>query len=191
MTWRHGASGRRAHSMVDFIQYDLPEWNAGTEELSFDCEAVYRKLCDFFYLLDGHLKDDDQHNARRLKLSTRKFRSLKNDLIAYGKISIENGYIWNDRCERSLEKMQKKSSFAREKAKKRWGNRDAKPLKTNGSAHATAYAAGDANLETNKLIETSLIEGRHPPCSLDEQEDADFEKKRDALLTEMRQNGIG
>lgn len=142
--------------MVDHIQYHLPDWMAGTEELSFEQEAVYRKLCDFIYLLNGHLKDDDIHNARRLKLSTRKYRRLKNYLVEIGKIDAVNGWLKNGRATKELEKVAKLSHKMREKAAKRWQNKPPKTLKNNKTDHAADHAQGYANSETSK-------EEKNPP----------------------------
>ena len=132
--------------MVDHIQYHLPDWMAGTEELSFEEEAVYRKLCDFIYLLDNHLKDDDQHNAKRLKLSTRRYRTIKGRLLETGKIEVVDGWIANDRAAKELEKVHEKSEKSRKKAAKKQRNFSTKPLKTNKTSAA--------NSETSKPVKS-------------------------------------
>ena len=58
-------------------------------ELSFDEEATYRKLCDFYYLMKAYLPDDDRKNALFVKLSTRRFRIIKRSLV-------EKNKIWTD-----------------------------------------------------------------------------------------------
>lgn len=131
--------------MVDRVQYHLPDWNAGTDDLTFEQEAAYRKICDWFYLMDGQLRDDDRKNARRLKVSVRKFRILKNELLDCGKISIRDGLLYNERAEKVLEKTLSLSTSAREKAEKKWAIKRAKSLKSKDTVSAGADAGADAN----------------------------------------------
>lgn len=142
---------------------------AGTEEMSFEIEAAYRKLCDFYYLTDGHLKDDDKLNSRRLKISVRKFKSYKQSLIDLGKFVVIDGYLKQDRAERELSHVYQISLKAREKAAKRWrksSKNTAKPLKDN----KTDDAGGYANSLTRKL------ERKKPPIVPHGDTAADFEE---------------
>ena len=151
--------------MVDRVQYHLPDWNTGTDELTFEQEAAYRKLCDWYYLMNGRLKDDDHMNARRLKVSLRRYRELRNELIKAGKIGVVDGYLFNERAEKVLIKTLSLSDSAREKAEKKWANESAKSLENNASVLAGAYAGADANRKplTVKKKTPSLPSGASPP----------------------------
>lgn len=132
--------------MVERVQYHIPDWMTGTEEMSFELEAAYRKLCDFYYLTDGHLKDDHQTNARRLKISVRKYKKYRQALIDAGKFHAVDGHLVQDRAAKELEVIYESSVKAREKAAKRWRKHDensAKSLENNDT--------GDANSLTRKL----------------------------------------
>ena len=158
--------------LVDFVQYNIPDWNAGTAELDALEEHVYRKLCDDYQLFDGQLRDDDRSNARRAKLSTQKYRKIKQRLVDLGKIEWRDGLFWNKKAEKVLEKTLEKSEKAREKAEKRWHRNKPKSLETNkpsdAVADAAAYAAADANLLTGEL-EEPLPCGNGAPALPDKQ----------------------
>ena len=139
--------------MVDWVQYQLVDWTTGTDDLTFEQEAAYRKLMDAFYLTDGNLKDDDHLNAHRLKISTRKFRKLKTDLVEAGKIVIEDGLIRNEKARKTLEKTLCLSRNAREKAEKRWSIKRAKSLKSNETVSTGADAQTPLEqMQTRKLV---------------------------------------
>lgn len=104
--------------MVDFYQHNIIDWEAGTKEMPFELEAFYRKLCDQIYSFTDELPDDDHLVARLTKLSVRKYRSLKNELISIGKIQVVHGLIRNPRCTEEVTKILSLSDLMREKAAK-------------------------------------------------------------------------
>ena len=147
--------------MADRASYHLPDWNAGTEELSFQEEAVYRKLCDYFTLTDGFLKDDDDLNSRRVKLSKRKYRGIKTALVSAGKIDIVDGWITNARAVKELAKIHKLSAAQREKAeKKARKTREKNAENAAFSERKTAEkTAGETAMSLKKQEQTSAVAG--------------------------------
>jgi|TARA_R100001530_G_scaffold45811_4_gene34466 uncharacterized protein YdaU (DUF1376 family) len=104
--------------MVDFYQHNIPDWEDGTKEMTFEQEAFYRKLCDQIYSFTDELPDDDHLVSRLTKLSVRKYRSLKKDLLLMGKIDIINSLIRNRRCTAEVTKILSISDLMREKQAK-------------------------------------------------------------------------
>lgn len=161
---------------MDRADWHIPDWLSGAEELSMEAEFAYFRLCLFIYQFDGLLKDDDQANARRCKMSTRAFRQVKAELLTACKIEVRDGYLWNARCEKVLAGVCSLSEAQSRRAQRRWEkvreNGGKSPEKAgvsagkteekgaeipekdneiNGSAHAVAHAGQDATSESRKI----------------------------------------
>ena len=102
---------------MDYVQWNVPDWVAGTDELEPEPEYIFFRLCLFIYLFDGLLKDDDRINARRCKVSTRTYRRYKAALIQADKIEVSDGLIRQGKCNRVLAHAKKQSEKQREKAR--------------------------------------------------------------------------
>lgn len=174
-------------SIMDRASWHIPDWLAGAEELSAEAEYAYFRLCLFLYQFDGLLKDDDQANARRCKMSTRAFRQVKAALLAADKLEIRDGYLWNARCAKEIGSVCSMSQAQSIRAQKRWqkaresqekrskkatenrenrqekgcGNHE-KHNEINDYSHATAYAGHDAISESRKVDNP---DGLSPPLS--------------------------
>lgn len=105
---------------MDFAMWHVGDWISGVEEIQPETEYVYFRLVMFIYQMDGTLKDNDQANARRCRVSTRAYRKHRTKLLDLGKIEIRNGLIWNSRCEREIDHVKKISTRAKTRSEKRW-----------------------------------------------------------------------
>lgn len=70
---------------------------------SLELKGAYALVLDLIYMRDGRLPDDAQYIAGQLGCSVRKWNSLRADLIAARKLTIENGIISNSRADNLLE----------------------------------------------------------------------------------------
>lgn len=89
--------------MTNWYKRDPTAFLMGTMSLSFEQKGAYSIVLDLIYEKSGPIPDNDGWIAGVMGLSARKWRVLKNDLIEAGKISIENGHIWNVRAAEELE----------------------------------------------------------------------------------------
>ncbi len=100
--------------------WNVGDWIGGVEEITPETEYVYFRLVMFIYQMDGTLKDSDQANARRCRVSTRAYRKHKSKLIDLGKIEVRDGLIWNARCEHEINHVKEISTRAKTRSEKRW-----------------------------------------------------------------------
>jgi len=150
---------------MKFAQWDVEAWLVGTQNLSLEQRGVYVTLITKLYDLDGALPDDDRMCAHICNCSTRKFRTIKKELIEMGKIYVEDGYYKNDKTTKTLRKAAEKSLNAREKAEKRWALERAKTLKNNETADAEACSQ---NMRTRELDNQIKDIGAPPPPDFSE-----------------------
>jgi uncharacterized protein YdaU (DUF1376 family) len=130
-----------------FIDYCAKDFLDGTQTLQPWEELAYRRICDLIYATNDALADDDRKLAWQTKTGNRWLR-IKAELIAQGKILVEDGKITNRRCQKTLEKSSRR--IAQRVAAANSSNASRKTLKNNNSVGADAHtdviavAAADA-----------------------------------------------
>ena len=102
----------------------------GTRAMPFDLKAAYRLLLDLIYMHGGDLEDEPRFIAGSLGCSVRAWNKHRADLIAAGKIRVENGIISNFRADKELESSRSIQEKQRENA--------SKPRQNNGLRKAMA-----------------------------------------------------
>ena len=102
---------RLAVSRVDFYPDD---WLAGTSELSAELRGVFITIVALYYSKQGRVPDHDRWLAGVCNMSMRRWRSIKEQLISIGKISVADGFIFQERAEIELENALKAKDSARE-----------------------------------------------------------------------------
>lgn len=88
--------------MSGFYKMDPAKWDFGTANLSLEEEAAYLRIINAIHKHDAGVPDNDRVLAGLFRVSTRKARALVDALIASGKVTIEDGQIWNDRARSDL-----------------------------------------------------------------------------------------
>lgn len=88
--------------MSDFYKMDPAAWDFGTAELSLEEEAAYLRIVNAIHKHRGPVPNNDRVLAGLFRSSTRKARSLVDALMQAGKVTIEDGKIWNDRARSDL-----------------------------------------------------------------------------------------
>jgi uncharacterized protein YdaU (DUF1376 family) len=75
----------------------------GTLHLSFEERGAYSLVLDLIYDRGGPVADDAQYLARFLGISVRKWKAIRDRLIAEGKLYAEGGVLGNRRADRETE----------------------------------------------------------------------------------------
>lgn len=88
--------------MSDFYRMDPGAWDFGTASLSLEEEAAYLRIVNAIHKHKGPVPDQDRVLAGLFRVSTRKARALVKALQDAGKVTIEDGLIWNDRARSDL-----------------------------------------------------------------------------------------
>lgn len=88
--------------MSDFYRMDPGAWDFGTSSLSLEEEAAYLRIVNAIHKHKGPVPDQDRVLAGLFRVSTRKARALVKALQDAGKVTIEDGLIWNDRARSDL-----------------------------------------------------------------------------------------
>lgn len=88
--------------MSDFYRMDPGAWDFGTASLSLEEEAAYLRIVNAIHKHKGQVPDQDRVLAGLFRVSTRKARALVKALQDAGKVTIEDGLIWNDRARSDL-----------------------------------------------------------------------------------------
>lgn len=90
---------RNAVSRIDFYPDD---WLGGTSEMTAEQRGVFITICAKYWSKEGYLRDDDYVMAGECRMSTRRWRQIKAELIALEKIDIQDGFIVQERAELEL-----------------------------------------------------------------------------------------
>ncbi len=88
--------------MTDFYRMDPGAWDFGTAHLSLEEEAAYLRIINAIHKHKGPVPDSDRVLAGLFRVSTRKARSLLAALIRAEKVTVEAGFIWNERARSDL-----------------------------------------------------------------------------------------
>lgn len=88
--------------MADFYRMDPGDWDFGTASLTLEEEAAYLRIVNAIHKHKGPVPCQDRVLAGMFRVSTRKARALVEALRLAGKITVEDGYIWNDRARKDL-----------------------------------------------------------------------------------------
>lgn len=91
--------------MVAFYKHDIPSWMDGTEALSDGAYRAYHVVVQLIYLNEGPITLNEHGIAGRCRQSVRTFKIHLDELIAAGKLRLENGKLLNSRAEKELEKI--------------------------------------------------------------------------------------
>ena len=117
---------------------------ADTSHLSLEVFAVYTRILYTMWLADGTVPDDDHYLARAGGISVRKWRLLRPHVMVF-LAPFGEGRLTQKKLMKTRRNLVEKSLRNKDAANVRWAKQRAYPSKTGQSAHANAYANGDAN----------------------------------------------
>jgi uncharacterized protein YdaU (DUF1376 family) len=120
----------------------VDDWLSGTLDLTLEQEAAYLRVCLLIYSRGGPIPDNERWLAGACRVSTRRWRALRQALVDAGKITIVDGLIHQSRCRIELEKSANFARKQRENVSKRWRKipeSSAKPLADNEMADTSVH----------------------------------------------------
>lgn len=104
----------------------------GTIGMPLELKGAYRVLLDLIYMQDGALPDDPHYISGQLGCSVRKWKTIRQSLVAAKKIEEQNGFISQKRARRELEITRK---YQETQAENRRGSNKNKDLEKPPSNH--------------------------------------------------------
>lgn len=150
-------------------EIDVDKWIAGTLDLSLEEEGAYWRLCAFMYARSGPLADIDAEVARLLKLSARRWKTIREALVTrHRKVVAQDGLLIVPRVMADLEAMAKKSSDQAAKVRKRWEIERARVNETNHLADTTVLQSPSTVSKPRNCSEKSRLNGSNSDHELNE-----------------------
>jgi len=96
----------------------------GTIGMAFEIKCAYRVILDLIYMQGGKLPDDARYISGSLGCSIRKWNSIRDVLVASGKIQVIGEFLTNKRADKELETLSKLQDNQSQKASKPRKNND-------------------------------------------------------------------
>ncbi len=90
----------------------------GTIGMPFEVKGAYRLVLDLIYMQGGNLPDDNRYISGLLGCTIRKWKALREELIADGKLQVNGGFLTNYRAVSELKILAKLQENNRENAAK-------------------------------------------------------------------------
>ncbi|WP_181017438.1 YdaU family protein [Methylobacterium sp. V23] len=131
--------------MVGFYKHDIPAWMDGTEKLSDSAYRAYHVVVQLIMLNEGPIALNERGLSGRCNMTVKAFGRALTELVAVGKVTLEDGRIHNARADRELESVMKnrenagkggKTRAIRAETQKNIPDQTPKPLKTNDASEA-------------------------------------------------------
>lgn len=76
----------------------------GTQEMSLELKGAYIMVLNLMYTRGGPVSDEPGFISRYVGCSVRKWKQVRDELVAMGKLHVQNGMISNSRADEVLEK---------------------------------------------------------------------------------------
>lgn len=122
----------------------VPNIMVDTSHLEPEVLGVYIRLLWTMWMGDGTVPDDDHFLARAGGVGIRKWRALRSEVMTF-LTPIGDDRLTQKKLMKTRRELVEKSLKNKDAANIRWARQRAYPSKSGHSAHANAYANGDAN----------------------------------------------
>lgn len=149
-----------SRSGVARVDFYFDDWLTGTFELDPALRGAFITICALVWKTRDRLADNDDAVARWVGVKPRRWREMKSALVAAGKISVEDGFIRQERAAEELAVSEERFQNAQKRGQKGHQKRthiapiqNANPLETNETTPACSRAT---NTNTYKKKEESL-----------------------------------
>lgn len=156
-----------------FYKRDPDRALAGMSELTLQQRGAYNTILDALYSRDGVLPDDDQMLRRIMGCHGNEWRAVKAQLIAVGKVWIQDGYIKAKGVDSTLKDAENFSETQQKRARKRWeieNKRDGKNKKDEQNQRAVDAKGENAINRDRESIEstTDVVDSPNLPKKSDD-----------------------
>lgn len=145
-----------------FMQLYVSDFVGDTLHLSSEQVGVYLLLLMAMWNADGSLPDDDAKLARVARLSLKKWRAVRPELVDF--FTVADGQITHNRLSRELQKSERQSQSRASAGAKGYA---AKALKYNKPAQANAQAGLKHSPEPYRKGGASLSDPTEEPVRVD------------------------
>ena len=125
-------------SATPSIDWYPSDWLGGTRTLSIEERAIYFDILMLIYESKGALSADPSRLARAIGTTRAKVAKALASLIEQGKLEVRGGFVFNEKAEKILQKIDEKSEKSRESAKARWSREKLKTIENQGTSDADA-----------------------------------------------------
>lgn len=130
----------------------------GTIGMDFELKGAYRLVLDLIYMQGGNLPDDARYISGLLGCAVRRWKTIREELLARGKLEVVGDCLTNKRADKELEILRKFQSKQRENRARPNKNKDLQSPPsdhTEPEAEATSVAsARDAFAVPSQLEKT-------------------------------------
>ena len=112
---------------ITHIPFYPSDWISGTNSMTAEERGVYISLLSYMYEAAGPI---DRNDARLFRMcgckSKRAFQKCLSYLIDEGKVTEVNGELFNEKTQKTIEKVIEKSEKAKAAAESKWGRKCSK-----------------------------------------------------------------
>lgn len=121
-------------SEAPFINFYTSDFLAGTSGMTAATKGVYITLLCLIYEAEAPLAQNWDTLARRCGCTRPAFRKAVEALEDDGKIEVNDGLIWSEKCEKHLALRAERRNSAKAAAKKRWQKSEKKQARADATA---------------------------------------------------------
>jgi len=104
----------------------------GTQEMSLEQKGAYIMVLNLMYTRGGPISDEAGYISRYVGCSIRKWKQVRDELVAMGKIHVQDGMISNSRADEVIEKQR---SYQDQQAENRSGKNKNKAVEKRPSTY--------------------------------------------------------
>lgn len=118
----------------------------GYAKLDLEERGAYTTLLDLMYSDQGHIEDDERRLAAEMRISMRKYRALRDRLLAAGKLYVPvKGFLSNHRVELELQRRAERAAQARKNGEA-GGRKKAENAKLRNKINRGLYRDPDSSI---------------------------------------------
>tara|TARA_B100000686_G_C16711091_1_gene929167 strand:- start:424 stop:1218 length:795 start_codon:yes stop_codon:yes gene_type:complete len=145
-------------SEIFHVDFYAKDWLLDTQMLTLEERGVFITIVSSIYHRGEAILDDNKWLSNLCNCSVRKLKSIKNDLLAKGFISVKDGKIHQKRAEKEIENAQKRRKTAQENGAKKHGKDGKTGRKPDENELKITRKSVESSLKTSrKLAENEAL----------------------------------
>jgi len=139
--------------MAEYFRHEIAKWNVATDDLTLEQEAAYHRVVSQIRLYERPFRENYRVLAGLWRCNERKAKRILSELVEAGKLSVEGGYIIDEKAVNdasTLNQLRIDRRLAGSRGGVKSGKVRAKALKSNEADEASASTQlGYAKLDKN------------------------------------------